>query len=84
VLKPLGRSAQPCHSKQFMSVIKSMAKQAKKPRGRPATGHDPQYSVRLPKQIVAAIDKIAKETHSGRAATMRQLITEALEARKRS
>jgi hypothetical protein len=66
-----------------MSVIKSMAKQAKK-RGRPATGHDPQYSVRLPKQIIAAIDKIAKETNSGRAAIMRQLIIEALATRKGS
>ena len=52
--------------------------------GRPATGHDPQYAVRLSKQIVAAIDKIAKETDTGRATVMRQLIIEALEARKRS
>jgi Ribbon-helix-helix protein, copG family len=66
-----------------MITTKSTAKQAKKPRGRPPTGHDPQYAVRLPKQVIAAVDKIAKETQSTRAGVMRQLITEALETRKR-
>jgi hypothetical protein len=88
VLAHLAGPAQPFRLNQFMATINPMAKSStsarKKRPGRPATGHDPQYAVRLSKQIVAAIDKIAKETDTGRATVMRQLIIEALEARKRS
>jgi len=34
----------------------------KKGRGRPATGHDPAVAVRLPKQVISAVDKWA--THN--------------------
>ena len=61
-----------------------MAKQAKKQRGRPATGHDPNLTFRMPKQVIAAIDKIAKENNTTRADIARQLITEALAARKKA
>jgi hypothetical protein len=67
-----------------MRDIKSMTKQAKKQRGRPATGHDPNFSIRLPKQLIAAIDKIAKETNGNRAETIRVLLTEAVAARGKS
>jgi metal-responsive CopG/Arc/MetJ family transcriptional regulator len=40
--------------------------------------------MRLPKQLVATIDKIAKEQGTSRAEIFRQLVTEALEARKKS
>jgi hypothetical protein len=66
-----------------MDGIKSMAKSTVKKRtGRPPTGHNPNFTVRLPKQLVATIDKIAREENTTRAEIMRQLMTEALEARK--
>jgi metal-responsive CopG/Arc/MetJ family transcriptional regulator len=37
--------------------------------------------MRLPKQLVSTIDKIAKDTATSRAEVVRQLLTEALEAR---
>src|ERR1700758_5769803 len=72
-----------CQPSQFMDCIKPMAKStAKKRTGRPPTGHDPNFTVRLPKQLVATIDKIAPKENPSRAEIMRQLMTEALEARK--
>jgi hypothetical protein len=43
---------------------------------------DPNFTVRLPKQLVATVDKIARQENTSRAEIMRQLMTEALEARK--
>jgi hypothetical protein len=87
VLAHLAGPAQPFQLNQFMIIINQMPKSTiparKKRPGRPATGHDPQYAVRLSKQIIGAIEKLAKETNTRRATVMRQLIIEALEARKR-
>jgi len=38
-----------------------MAKQRRKKRGRPRTGHDPMIGVRLPKKLLKAVDKYAEK-----------------------
>ena len=64
------------------AMSRSSPSRAKRRTGRPATGHNPNFTVRLPKHLVATIDKIAREQSTTRAEVMRQLMTEALEARK--
>jgi hypothetical protein len=41
---------------RFSVLHKIMAKQRKKKRGRPATGHDPVVPVRLPEKLLSDID----------------------------
>jgi hypothetical protein len=53
------------------------------PTGRPATGHDLNLTFRMPKQVIAVTDKIAKENKTTCADIARQLIIEALAARKK-
>jgi metal-responsive CopG/Arc/MetJ family transcriptional regulator len=61
-----------------------MAKSSAKKRvGRPPTGKNPQVIVRLPKQLLSAIEKLARDQAATRSEIMRQLMTEALAARKR-
>jgi len=61
-----------------------MAKSSTKKRiGRPPTGQSPQVMIRLPKQLLSAIDKLARDQATSRSEIMRQLMTEALAARKR-
>jgi Ribbon-helix-helix protein, copG family len=68
-----------------MRYTNHMPKSSTKKRiGRPPTGHDPNFSIRLPKQLIAAIDKIAKETNGNRAETIRLLLAEAVAARRKS
>ncbi|MFN0191858.1 MAG: ribbon-helix-helix domain-containing protein [Aestuariivirga sp.] len=43
-----------CYSNAIMSIFVLQKK-----RGRPATGHDPVMTIRLPKDLKAAIDKWA-------------------------
>jgi predicted DNA-binding protein len=51
----------------------------KKKRGRPATGRDPVYAVRLPDEVVNGIDKWAKANgHRDRSAAIRAMIERAL------
>ena len=50
----------------------------KKKRGRPATGRDPTWTVRLPKQLVAKIDAKAKKAKTTRAQLMRSWIERAV------
>jgi Ribbon-helix-helix protein, copG family len=77
--------AQPVTAKPFMRYTNHMPKSSTKKRiGRPPTGHDPNFSIRLPKQLIAAIDKIAKETNGNRAETIRLLLAEAVAARRKS
>jgi hypothetical protein len=50
-------------------------------RGRPATGHDPAVAVRLPKQVLAAVDNWAKkQTITSRSDAIRRLIEMGLAA----
>jgi metal-responsive CopG/Arc/MetJ family transcriptional regulator len=56
----------------------------KRPRGRPATGREPTATITIPKQTLATIDKLARQQSTTRSEIMRQLIDEALEARKKS
>jgi metal-responsive CopG/Arc/MetJ family transcriptional regulator len=49
--------------------------QKKRKRGRPyAGGRDPNVGVRIPKQALAKIDKMAKEQHTTRAAIIRVIV----------
>ena len=51
--------------------------------GRPPTGQSPQVQIRLPKQLLSIIDKLAREQATSRSEIMRLLLTEAITARKR-
>ena len=44
----------------------------------------PQVMIRLPKQLLTTIDKLARDQATSRSEIMRLLLTEAIEARKRS
>jgi metal-responsive CopG/Arc/MetJ family transcriptional regulator len=57
---------------------------AKKRMGRPPTGRTPLVSMALPKQTLDTIDKLARQHNTTRSTIMRQLIDEALAARKKS
>jgi hypothetical protein len=50
-------------------------------RGRPATGHDPAISVRVPQFIIDEATAWAKETSISRAEAFRKLIEMGLDAR---
>lgn len=51
-----------------------------KKRGRPATGKDPMVSIRLPADMIAAIDKAAKAEGVSRSEKVRGLIEESLKS----
>jgi hypothetical protein len=57
-----------------------------KRRGRPATGHDPSIKVRVPVDLIAAIERWASKFHGlDRSAAIRALLSLGLEAgRKRN
>jgi hypothetical protein len=54
----------------------------KRPPGRPATGHDPQVSVRLPQQIIDQIDKRAAALQTTRAAVVRKVVIDAFSGKR--
>jgi hypothetical protein len=61
-----------------------MAKSTTKKRiGRPPTGERPGAIVRLTKQTLDTIDKLARQEGTTRSEIMRQLIDEALAARRK-
>jgi hypothetical protein len=70
---------------QVFSVYGNSMKKssAKKRIGRPPTGVDPMTSVRVPKSDLDMIDKLARDQQKTRSEIMRQLIAEALDARRR-
>ncbi|RTL88123.1 MAG: CopG family transcriptional regulator [Hyphomicrobiales bacterium] len=49
-----------------------------KKRGRPATGHDPVFSLRLPEELVAEIDELARDQGVGRSEAIRALLAAGL------
>ena len=55
-----------------------------KKRGRPATGHDPAISIRLPQYFIDETDAWAKATNVSRAEAFRKIIEMGLAARKKS
>jgi len=55
---------------------------AKKRMGRPPTGRTPIVTMALPKQTIDALNKLARQEETTRSNIMRQLIDEALQARK--
>jgi len=55
----------------------------KRKRGRPATGHDPMFSLRLPPALIKRIDKHAESRGKSRSEVMRRFIEEGL-ARERA
>jgi hypothetical protein len=51
---------------------------AKKRPGRPPTGRTPFVAVRIPKRIIVAIDKLAREHQVSRSKMVHQLLAQAL------
>lgn len=58
-----------------------MSNTEKRKRGRPATGSDPVVSVRLPAELVAAIDAEAAESGTSRQAVIRAVIEREIKRR---
>jgi len=52
--------------------------QKKRGRGRPATGHDPVMTVRLPAALTERIDKHAESRGESRSDVMRRLLEDGL------
>jgi hypothetical protein len=64
---------------QFSEYTKFMGKSsAKKRLGRPPTGRTPFVAVRIPKPIIFAIDKLAREHQVSRSKMVHQLLMQAL------
>jgi hypothetical protein len=83
-LHPRLTCAQSIHRAIFY-IQKHMAGSTTKKRiGRPPTGQRPNVLTRLDLQTLSAIDKLAKQQGVSRSAMIRQLLTEAIEARKKS
>jgi metal-responsive CopG/Arc/MetJ family transcriptional regulator len=58
-----------------------MAQPKKRGRGRPATGVDPAVAVRLPPDVLAAVDEVAKSQQvKSRSEAMRRLVERGLAA----
>jgi Arc/MetJ-type ribon-helix-helix transcriptional regulator len=53
-----------------------------KRRGRPPTGRDPHLTMRLPQEMIDALEHWAAENHLSRSEAGRQLIALALKSRK--
>lgn len=53
----------------------------KRGRGRPATGHDPAVTTRLPDGIIAALDTLAKEKECTRGELLREIVASYLKRR---
>jgi len=61
---------------------RSITEIQKRGRGRPATGHDPSITSRIPEEIVAAVDKwAAKNDAPTRAEAIRRLVELGLKAK---
>ena len=59
-------------------------KPKKRGRGRPYTGgRDPFVGIRLPAEVILAVDQLAKDSAISRSAAIRQLVEQALAARAR-
>ena len=54
--------------------------QEKRKRGRPATGHDPMFSLRLPLTLMERIDKHAESRGESRSEVMRRFLEFGLES----
>ena len=54
---------------------------APKRRGRPATGADPHFAVRLPREMIGAIDQLAYDEKRSRAEVAREALAEHLKAK---
>ena len=61
-----------------LNVKRSRKKVIPKKRGRPATGKDPLVALRLPAEMISAIDNAAKLEGISRSEKIRQLIGSAL------
>lgn len=54
---------------------------APKKRGRPATGVDPHFAVRLPRAVIDAIDQLAEAEGRPRSEIAREALTEHLKTK---
>jgi hypothetical protein len=54
-----------------LSIITSIRKRRV---GRPATGRDPNVGIRIPKQVIVVIDRMARDQHTTRAAIVREIV----------
>jgi Arc/MetJ-type ribon-helix-helix transcriptional regulator len=61
-------------------MAKSISVTQKRRPGRPATGHDPVMTVRLPKELTERIDRHAKSRDETRSEVMRRILEAGLAA----
>ncbi|WP_162501422.1 ribbon-helix-helix protein, CopG family [Methylobacterium crusticola] len=54
---------------------------ARNRRGRPATGTAPHFAVRLPREVIAAMDRLATAESRPRSEIAREALTEHLRAK---
>jgi hypothetical protein len=74
VLAPDGRLDPVDFCPDFVLYTKSMPKRRK--MGRPRTGHDPVFAIRLPTKLVRKIDRLAEALSLDRSKTVRRLLEE--------
>jgi hypothetical protein len=69
----------------FFGYTKIMGKSitVKPKRGRPATGRDPLVGVRIPAEVITALDKWAKDEGVSRSEAIRRLIESAIESKRK-
>jgi Ribbon-helix-helix protein, copG family len=59
----------------YLGKPKYMTTSIRKRRvGRPATGRDPNVGIRIPKQVIVVIDRMARDQHTTRAAIVREIV----------
>jgi hypothetical protein len=86
VIPSVGYEYEPCLLAPYKvkpKMAKSMAVKPKKRRGRPATGKDPFYGVRIPNRLIVAIDRWSVENGAAsRSDAIRRLIDLGLSSSK--
>ena len=63
-------------------MVKSISEIQKRGRGRPATGRDPAVTVRLPAEIIAALDAEGAQKDESRAQVIRRLVELGLKTKR--
>jgi predicted DNA-binding protein len=63
--------------------MKKAIPKIKKKRGRPATGKDPTFALRLPVELIEKVDAWARERDTTRSAAIREFIESGLKHRVR-
>jgi hypothetical protein len=60
----------------YTEIMSKSTTPRQRPRGRPATGHDPVVTARLPEDLIKSLDKWAKDENMSRGEAVRWIIAE--------